>query len=166
LIAEILGDRQGHETGAHAQGCGPLGSGDDYHGALTALGAQFVVYEARTSRFRSPIMAITVTSAELWRAMLPSSVLLPTPLPPKIPMRCPRPQGREAVDGAYARDQRFGDVLAFERIPRLAVQTVSARRLDARSAIDRLAKAIDDAAEQPQPNLDPRIFAARHHHVA
>ena len=48
---------------------------------------------ARTSRLRSPISAITLTSAELERDMEPSSVLLPTPLPPKIPMRCPLPQG-------------------------------------------------------------------------
>ncbi len=38
-------------------------------------------------------MPITVTSAELWRDMEPSSVLLPTPLPPKMPMRWPLPQG-------------------------------------------------------------------------
>ena len=49
--------------------------------------------KARTSRLRSPTSAITVTSAELRRDMDPSSVLLPTPLPPKIPMRCPQPTG-------------------------------------------------------------------------
>ena len=36
--------------------------------------------------------AITFTSAELARAIVPSSVLLPTPEPPKIPILCPRPQ--------------------------------------------------------------------------
>ena len=35
---------------------------------------------------RSPTNAITLTSAELWRAMAPNNVLLPTPLPPKIPI--------------------------------------------------------------------------------
>ncbi len=48
---------------------------------------------ARTSRLRSPISAITLTSAELWRDIAPSSVLLPTPLPPKMPILWPRPQG-------------------------------------------------------------------------
>ena len=47
----------------------------------------------RTSRLRSPISAITATSAELCRTMVPNSVLLPTPDPPKMPIRWPRPQG-------------------------------------------------------------------------
>src|ERR1035438_9030065 len=49
--------------------------------------------KARTSRLRSPTNAITVMSAELLRAIDPNSVLLPTPLPPKMPMRWPRPTG-------------------------------------------------------------------------
>ena len=48
--------------------------------------------KSRTSRLRSPINAITLTSAELWRDMEPSSVLFPTPLPPKIPILWPLPQ--------------------------------------------------------------------------
>src|ERR1700722_3165046 len=48
---------------------------------------------ARTSRLRSPTSAITLTSASLCRDMAPSKVLLPTPLPPKIPTLCPLPQG-------------------------------------------------------------------------
>jgi hypothetical protein len=50
--------------------------------------------KARTSRLRSPINPITVTSAELSRAMAPRRVLFPTPLPPKIPMRWPLPHGK------------------------------------------------------------------------
>ena len=46
---------------------------------------------SRTSRPRSPIRAITLTSAEVLRAIMPSSVLLPTPLPEKMPSRCPFP---------------------------------------------------------------------------
>jgi hypothetical protein len=64
--------------------------------------------KARTSRLRSPISAITVTSAELERAMEPSRVLLPTPLPPKMPMRWPFAAGQQAVDGADAGDERLG----------------------------------------------------------
>ena len=45
-----------------------------------------------TSRPRSPIRAITITSAEVYRAIMPSSTLLPTPEPAKIPIRCPSPQ--------------------------------------------------------------------------
>jgi len=40
------------------------------------------------------VLMPTIQSAELWRDMEPSSVLLPTPEPPKMPMRWPRPQGR------------------------------------------------------------------------
>ncbi len=46
---------------------------------------------SRTSRPRSPTSASTTTSAAVPRAIIPSSVDLPTPLPPKMPRRCPRP---------------------------------------------------------------------------
>jgi hypothetical protein len=48
---------------------------------------------SRTSRPRSPISAITFTSASAWLAIMPSKVDLPTPLPAKMPKRWPRPQG-------------------------------------------------------------------------
>ena len=79
---------------------------------------------ARTSRLRSPIKPITLTSATLCSAIAPSSVLLPTPLPPKMPMRWPLPQGSMTVDGADTGRQRLGDVLAFERTGRRLVQVV------------------------------------------
>ena len=47
-----------------------------------------------------PTSASTVTPAEVPRAIMPIRVLLPTPLPPKIPTRWPRPQVRNTVDGA------------------------------------------------------------------
>ena len=47
---------------------------------------------SRTSRPRSPIRAITLTSAETSRAIMPRAVDLPTPAPEKMPSRCPRPQ--------------------------------------------------------------------------
>ena len=76
----------------------------------------------RTSRLRSPIIPITVTSAELWRDMEPSSVLLPTPLPPKIPMRCPLPQGSRLSMARIPVTSGSGDVLAVQRIAGLAAQ--------------------------------------------
>ncbi len=48
---------------------------------------------SRTSRPRSPISAMTLTSASAWLAIMPSRVDLPTPLPAKIPRRWPRPHG-------------------------------------------------------------------------
>src|SRR3972149_4096304 len=47
---------------------------------------------SRTSRPRSPIRAITFTSASEFLAIIPINVLFPTPLPAKIPNRCPLPQ--------------------------------------------------------------------------
>ncbi len=49
-----------------------------------------------TSRPRSPMSPTTMTSASLCRQSMPSSVLLPTPVPAKRPMRWPRPSGRSA----------------------------------------------------------------------
>src|SRR6187455_2521708 len=47
----------------------------------------------RTSRPRSPTSPSTTTSAAAPRVNMPSSVLLPTPLPPKRPTRWPLPPG-------------------------------------------------------------------------
>ena len=47
--------------------------------------------KSRTSRPRSPIRAITVTSAAVYRPIMPNSTLLPTPEPEKMPLRWPRP---------------------------------------------------------------------------
>ena len=45
------------------------------------------------SRPRSPTNANTLISAEEFLANIPNKVDLPTPLPAKIPIRCPRPIG-------------------------------------------------------------------------
>ena len=46
---------------------------------------------SRTSRPRSPTRQITLTSAVVLRAIMPRTVLLPTPDPAKMPMRWPLP---------------------------------------------------------------------------
>ena len=46
---------------------------------------------SRTSLPRSPISAMTLISALVFLANIPSRVLLPTPEPAKIPIRCPLP---------------------------------------------------------------------------
>src|SRR3954470_4663424 len=51
---------------------------------------------SRTSRPRSPTRQITLTSALVERAIMPSSEDLPTPEPAKMPRRWPRPQGTRA----------------------------------------------------------------------
>ncbi|MNP15191.1 hypothetical protein D3C76_1075370 [compost metagenome] len=47
--------------------------------------------KSNTSRPRSPMSAITLTSAEVLRAIIPMRVLFPTPDPAKIPTLCPLP---------------------------------------------------------------------------
>ena len=49
-----------------------------------------------TSRPRSPIRPITLTSGSACRAIIPNRVLLPTPLPAITPRRWPLPQVRKA----------------------------------------------------------------------
>ena len=44
-----------------------------------------------TSRPRSPIRAMTFISASVFLAIIPIRVLFPTPLPARIPRRCPLP---------------------------------------------------------------------------
>src|SRR4051812_31868842 len=51
---------------------------------------------SRTSRPRSPTRQMTLTSADVERAIMPSSDDLPTPEPAKMPSRWPRPQGTSA----------------------------------------------------------------------
>ncbi len=51
---------------------------------------------SRTSRPRSPTRQMTLTWAEVERAIIPRREDLPTPEPAKMPRRCPRPQGTSA----------------------------------------------------------------------
>ncbi len=50
-----------------------------------------------TSRPRSPIRPTTVMSASVKRVIMPSSMLLPTPLPANRPSRCPCPTVSKAL---------------------------------------------------------------------
>ncbi len=61
---------------------------------------------SRTSRPRSPTRAITLTSASVERAIIPSSDDLPTPDPAKMPRRWPRPQGTSASSERTPRPTR------------------------------------------------------------
>ena len=47
--------------------------------------------KSRTSRPRSPTSVMTLMSASVLRAIMESSVDLPTPEPAMMPMRCPSP---------------------------------------------------------------------------
>ena len=64
---------------------------------------------SRTSRPRSPTSAITLIEALVERAIMPSSVDLPTPEPAKIPRRWPRPQGTSPSSARTPRPTRSLD---------------------------------------------------------
>ena len=61
---------------------------------------------SRTSRPRSPTRQITLTSADVERAIMPSSDDLPTPEPAKMPRRWPRPHGTSASSARTPSDTR------------------------------------------------------------
>src|SRR4051812_36517505 len=61
---------------------------------------------SRTSRPRSPTRQMTLISAEVERAIMPSSDDLPTPEPAKMPRRWPRPQGTSASSARTPSDTR------------------------------------------------------------
>ena len=94
---------------------------------------------------------------------MPSSTLLPTPLPANRPMRWPRPTVEQAVDRAHADIQRLRDGLAPQRIDRRAGQPHAGVGLDRTQAVQRTAGAIDDAAEQLRPDAHRAGVRARHH---
>ncbi len=73
---------------------------------------------------------------------------------------------QQAVDGADSGDQRLRNVLAIQRIGGLAIEAVSAFRLDWGAAIDGLAEAVDHPAEQVAAYRHTRIVVARSDRVA
>ena len=105
---------------------------------------------SRTSRPRSPTSAITLTSADVDRAIMPSSEDLPTPEPAKMPRRWPRPQGTSASSARTPEADAVGDPRARQRVRRRAGR--SARHEHARRRVGMpssgLPEAVDHAAEQ------------------
>ena len=68
---------------------------------------------------------------------MPSSTLLPTPEPEKMPIRCPRPQVKQAVDRANAGGQRLVDAGARAGVGRAAIARRAAAQRRLRPAVDR-----------------------------
>ena len=111
---------------------------------------------SRTSRPRSPTSAITLTSALVERAIMPSSEDLPTPEPAKMPRRCPRPQGTRPSSVAHAEPDALADARAREEASG-ARRSWSARGAAvgasaARTAIDGGARPAD---HQARPRCGP-----------
>ena len=101
---------------------------------------------SRTSRPRSPTRQMTLTSADVERAIIPSSEDLPTPEPAKMPRRWPRPQGTSessartpSVTRSVIRGRSSGDGGA----PTIGRWASAVER---RAAVDRVAEAVEHAA--------------------
>ncbi len=86
LIAKVFGDRSRCINSTRARQCRCIRSGDDQHGTRQVT-LQAVAMNSWISRPRSPISAMTFTSAAERRASMPSNVLLPPPAAAKIPSR-------------------------------------------------------------------------------
>ena len=93
--------------------------------------------------------------------MAPSSVLLPTPLPPKMPMRWPFAAGQQAVDGADAGDQRLRDVRAARADSAAAGKGGSIHPDRWRDRRPSAAEAIEHAPEQLRPDVHRCVAWAR-----
>ncbi len=103
---------------------------------------------SRTSRPRSPIRPITLTEAAVLRAIMPSSVDLPTPEPAKMPRRWPRPQGITASSARTPSASRFvigGRPSGLGGLP--STGTWCTPSVERALAVDRTAEAVDDASE-------------------
>ncbi len=78
---------------------------------LSPSGPRSLSMNSLTSLPRSPIRAITLTSACVWRAIIPMSTLFPTPEPAMIAMRWPFPMVRTPLIAAMPRSS--GSVIRF-----------------------------------------------------
>ena len=123
---------------------------------------------SRTSRPRSPSSAITLTSAVVCRAIMPSSTLLPTPLPAKMPMRWPRPEREQPVDARARRCRAArGCAARSSGLRRLGASSErAARRPIGPEPVDRAAEPVEHAAEQAVADVGVERAAERDHHGA
>ncbi len=121
---------------------------------------------ARTSRLRSPTSAITLTSASLCRDIMPSRVLLPTPLPPKMPTRCPLPQGSSP---SMARMPVTSGSTMCSRSRGWGGAVYKGYAVEARTggpSSMRPPESVQHAAQQSRTHAQQGIIAARNHAIA
>ena len=103
---------------------------------------------SRTSRPRSPTRQMTLMSAVVERAIMPSSDDLPTPEPAKMPRRWPRPQGTMPSRTRTPRPDALADARALERVRRGAGGRAHAAVGQLLALVDRAAEAVEHAAQQ------------------
>ena len=116
---------------------------------------------SRTSRPRSPTRQITLISAEVDRAIMPSSDDLPTPEPAKMPRRWPRPQGTSASRARTPRDTRSSIRGRDKRIGRRGLGRAPLRLRDRAEPVQRTAQTIERTPRQAHWTHRPSTAARR-----
>ena len=167
LVAEVLGDRRSPRRRRAAARAAGLSE----------------VETTTTERFRPSVAEVVLEEAahlaaafadqgddgDVRRrspAIMPSSVLLPTPLPPNRPMRWPRPHVSSA---SIARTPVPIGATIGSRASGFSgarLQRVVGDRLERAEAVERAAEAVDDASEQAVADGHGRRAAAGDDHVA
>ena len=137
-----------------------VGGGHDHDRPLPARrGPRSCSRKLRTSRPRSPTRPSTTTSASVPRAIMPSSVLLPTPLPPNSADALAAAAGEQRVDRAHAGADRHGDRLARQRIQRGRPQRRACGGRQRSQAVDAAGRARRSrgraARRRPAPSATP-----------
>ncbi len=109
-----------------------------------------------TSRPRSPTSPTTVTSASVLRVIMPISVLLPTPDPPKMPTRWPRPTVSMPSMARMPVPSGVADRHSVERRAHRSIQRQRRRYRGRPAPVDRLPQRIQHPPHQRRPHLDLR----------
>ena len=104
-----------------------------------------------------------VDSAEVERAIMPSSDDLPTPEPAKMPRRWPRPHGTSASSARTPSDTRSLIRGRDERVGRRSLGRARLRGRDRAEAVERAAEPVQRAAEQGVGDVDAKRLAGRGH---
>ena len=161
----MLRDRGREQRRAQAHERGLVGSGDDDDGARHPFRAEILLDELAqfAAAFADERDHVHVASAP--RAIIPSSVDFPTPLPAKMPRRWPRPIG---VKTSIARTPVWNGRLICCRSSGFGGRFFRPRvnsRPERAALVDRLAEPVDHAAEQAVADRH-RAGERRRHHLA
>ena len=95
-----------------------------------------------------------MTCAVVCRAIMPRSVLLPTPDPEKMAIRCPLPIVKRALIGFYAHIDRLGDSPPENRIGRMGIEGVFLfRQASGPRLIDRIPHPVQHPSQKTLSHL-------------
>ena len=156
LVAEVLGDAGGGVRGAQAHQRRLVGGGDDDDDPVARGLAEVVLEElAHLAAALADQADDDDVGRRVPRAIMPSSVDLPTPEPAKMPTRWPRPQG---VMVSRARTPSgSGSAMRWRRSGcGAAASSGRARRLQRGAVVDRAAEGVEHAAGEVRADAHPQ----------